>query len=144
MTSGTFSVFENAKVEVDGEQIAFIRIQKPNHKYGDSSRPDVGAGLGSPSVLVEEYTVDPYDSTRPSPSDTYSATSKLLNVDTISLANDERYYGYITKGAKITGVKSGAVARVSSIELFSDNWGCLLYTSPSPRDKRQSRMPSSA
>ena len=28
-----------------------------------------------------------------------------------------------------------------------DGWfgsGCLLYTSPSPRDKRQSRMPSSA
>ena len=24
------------------------------------------------------------------------------------------------------------------------NKGCLLYTSPSPRDKRQSRMPSSA
>ena len=23
-------------------------------------------------------------------------------------------------------------------------WPCLLYTSPSPRDKRQSRMPSSA
>ena len=25
-----------------------------------------------------------------------------------------------------------------------DTSGCLLYTSPSPRDKRQSRMPSSA
>ena len=25
-----------------------------------------------------------------------------------------------------------------------DSWPCLLYTSPSPRDKRQSRMPSSA
>ena len=24
------------------------------------------------------------------------------------------------------------------------SWACLLYTSPSPRDKRQSRMPSSA
>ena len=24
------------------------------------------------------------------------------------------------------------------------DYGCLLYTSPSPRDKRQSRMPSSA
>ena len=24
------------------------------------------------------------------------------------------------------------------------HWACLLYTSPSPRDKRQSRMPSSA
>ena len=26
----------------------------------------------------------------------------------------------------------------------SEIWNCLLYTSPSPRDKRQSRMPSSA
>ena len=28
--------------------------------------------------------------------------------------------------------------------LIGNNIGCLLYTSPSPRDKRQSRMPSSA
>ena len=27
---------------------------------------------------------------------------------------------------------------------YEDRYGCLLYTSPSPRDKRQSRMPSSA
>ena len=26
----------------------------------------------------------------------------------------------------------------------AEGYGCLLYTSPSPRDKRQSRMPSSA
>ena len=25
-----------------------------------------------------------------------------------------------------------------------DDWGCLLYTSPSPRDRTRSRMPSSA
>ena len=30
------------------------------------------------------------------------------------------------------------------IDLTDPNWRCLLYTSPSPRDKRQSRMPSSA
>ena len=29
-------------------------------------------------------------------------------------------------------------------ELIDHFWDCLLYTSPSPRDKRQSRMPSSA
>ena len=29
-------------------------------------------------------------------------------------------------------------------EIASENNYCLLYTSPSPRDKRQSRMPSSA
>ena len=50
---------------------------------------------------------------------------------------------------------------VQSFEMYSDaydlleklygdlccsdaDYGCLLYTSPSPRDKRQSRMPSSA
>ena len=30
------------------------------------------------------------------------------------------------------------------MELLSNRVPCLLYTSPSPRDKRQSRMPSSA
>ena len=30
------------------------------------------------------------------------------------------------------------------LSIFCDLGGCLLYTSPSPRDKRQSRMPSSA
>ena len=30
------------------------------------------------------------------------------------------------------------------IKICEDTDGCLLYTSPSPRDKRQSRMPSSA
>ena len=36
-----------------------------------------------------------------------------------------------------------AVARQSH-EPKKSHWNCLLYTSPSPRDKRQSRMPSSA
>ena len=34
------------------------------------------------------------------------------------------------------------VSQLGHQPLMSDN--CLLYTSPSPRDKRQSRMPSSA
>ena len=32
----------------------------------------------------------------------------------------------------------------SQDELAENLYACLLYTSPSPRDKRQSRMPSSA
>ena len=47
---------------------------------------------------------------------------------------------------KLTG---NEVALQSFIDLGLPSWfgtfiGCLLYTSPSPRDKRQSRMPSSA
>ena len=38
----------------------------------------------------------------------------------------------------------GSRARIGLVVLASDYTICLLYTSPSPRDKRQSRMPSSA
>ena len=31
-----------------------------------------------------------------------------------------------------------------AVSSLRSEFGCLLYTSPSPRDKRQSRMPSSA
>ena len=53
-----------------------------------------------------------------------------------------------------TGRRKSSVARVTITEgngKFTFNgkdleqyFPCLLYTSPSPRDKRQSRMPSSA
>ena len=41
---------------------------------------------------------------------------------------------------------SGEVSAIRSLQwrIWDFMWGCLLYTSPSPRDKRQSRMPSSA
>ena len=42
------------------------------------------------------------------------------------------------EGEKAAGLEQGDD---SGIDL---TWLCLLYTSPSPRDKRQSRMPSSA
>ena len=37
-----------------------------------------------------------------------------------------------------------AVTAAKSVKEGQDFFPCLLYTSPSPRDKRQSRMPSSA
>ena len=43
--------------------------------------------------------------------------------------------------------KKGLVISVDTYNVgthFIDFKSCLLYTSPSPRDKRQSRMPSSA
>ena len=58
------------------------------------------------------------------------------------------------RGESITDVIfSGSSARkptaMATVELLFDNsdariGGCLLYTSPSPRDRQKSRMPSSA
>ena len=39
---------------------------------------------------------------------------------------------------------TGGARTVPQIFVGERHIGCLLYTSPSPRDKRQSRMPSSA
>ena len=50
MSSGTFTVLEDIKVELNGTQIGLMRSQAPNHKFGDTDRPEVAAGLGSPSV----------------------------------------------------------------------------------------------
>ena len=45
---------------------------------------------------------------------------------------------------KLTEVVSNDLLKEKLIIWLEENSDCLLYTSPSPRDKRQSRMPSSA
>ena len=41
-------------------------------------------------------------------------------------------------------LKKSLIGRGAKQIATAEALGCLLYTSPSPRDKRQSRMPSSA
>ena len=40
--------------------------------------------------------------------------------------------------------RCGAAARTMLEQAAANQWNCLLYTSPSPRDRQKSRMPSSA
>ena len=50
-----------------------------------------------------------------------------------------------SKNDKILLALSGGIDSICLANLFLETkYNCLLYTSPSPRDKRQSRMPSSA
>ena len=61
---------------------------------------------------------------------------KLINLD-IETAGKEQRKGNIYKGV-VTKVEPSLEA------CFVDYGTCLLYTSPSPRDRQKSRMPSSA
>ena len=65
-----------------------------------------------------------------------------------SLKPDFLLYALETESVVIVEIKnSGHATREGGTELgayASEVKSCLLYTSPSPRDKRQSRMPSSA
>ena len=67
-----------------------------------------------------------------------------LKFDIIKWINDYYYFNGIQ--SLVVGVSGGidsAVVSTLCAETGLPTY-CLLYTSPSPRDKRQSRMPSSA
>ena len=66
--------------------------------------------------------------------------------DTITLASGASQTGFGKSGAVDwqTTIKTGDFTAVSGEGYFVDTSSCLLYTSPSPRDRQKSRMPSSA
>ena len=59
----------------------------------------------------------------------------MAHIDAGKTTTTERVLYYTGKSHKIGEVHDGAATM---------DWICLLYTSPSPRDMRRSRMPSSA
>ena len=70
---------------------------------------------------------------------------------TIDLADSNNYSCTMAHNITFANPTNAVAGQSGSIFLTQDgtgsrtgSWGCLLYTSPSPRDKRQSRMPSSA
>ena len=64
----------------------------------------------------------------------------VMPTDTAKLLNDCLMRYYSATNAKILV----AVADTSLARLHAEAYACLLYTSPSPRDRELSRMPSSA
>ena len=65
--------------------------------------------------------------------------------DLIVRASDELdRVGHQAKGAADFVTEVDLAAEKEILYHLSKAYPCLLYTSPSPRDKRQSRMPSSA
>ena len=82
---------------------------------------------------------------------------EVLQVDLLNYLKDLNIKGTVLiAGEGINGTVSGSSKSIENFRAFLANnnllsekdfkisYSCLLYTSPSPRDKRQSRMPSSA
>ena len=127
MSTGSqgFTVGESVMIRNGFYSIGRVKAAAPNHKFGKNT-PDILSGISKPAHMIETYISDPFDKSRPAPSDTYSPTSILFNCDIESLANDENYAGYVVNGATLTGETSGAEATVTSIDLYSDTYGDLL------------------
>ena len=127
MSTGSqgFTVGESVRVRNGFYSIGRVKAAAPNHKFGKNT-PDILSGISKPAHMIETYISDPFDKSRPAPSDTYSPTSILFNCDIESLANDENYFGFVVNGATLTGETSGAEATVTSVDLYSDTYGDLL------------------
>ena len=67
-----------------------------------------------------------------------------LLVETIEIYGQDIYYVPRTIVNKDTVFGEDSDSQFDSARAIRAYVNCLLYTSPSPRDKRQSRMPSSA
>ena len=59
-------------------------------------------------------------------------------------ADAEKLATYAARHAAAQPAYDAAAARYAADDGDDDDRGCLLYTSPSPRDRTRSRMPSSA
>ena len=102
------------------------------------------ASSQAPPRLTEPYSADVSDHRRPlaarPPLDRYSP---LAVTDT----TDPSAFGFSARDAPKRPSAARRLPRPSlpsAPPLLPPSTTCLLYTSPSPRDKRQSRMPSSA
>jgi hypothetical protein len=113
-SSGIFTVGETVVGSFDGKNIIKFRVAQSNHKDG---------AYNSPSTV---YNANPYSKNENIP-ESYSKTSKVLNVDIGSLCAEVQglYSGYLTVGTKLVGQTSGAVAYVKDLRLISDNYGDL-------------------
>ena len=90
------------------------------------------------------YMTDFLDANRKETYDVFKFSKEELNDKLLNIYPNLK----LTKHAKDTAVNRTIVrnsmsAIVNDLNLNAINKICLLYTSPSPRDKRQSRMPSS-
>ena len=73
-------------------------------------------------------------------------TAALLAVQQTKGLAEFKSYADIAKGGTVRDENKTVTIAVSHVEYESESrhYACLLYTSPSPRDRQKSRMPSSA
>ena len=81
----------------------------------------------------------------------HSPFDPTLHLEPAEIEADLRLLREMTSCVRTYGVDHGldavpAIARALGMRVLLGAWigGCLLYTSPSPRDRTSSRMPSSA
>ena len=103
-----------------------------------SASPDILAGDELTLAVTPQSDNDPADIENSS-----QAEEDALSTDT-GIAEDSGIAEDLPVPAEPVAEDPADTGTVQATDSGSSDSDCLLYTSPSPRDKRQSRMPSSA
>ena len=117
-------------IDFDGD--SDFDILNPFYFSGPNTRQ--GGFYGATNVIMGTYVGSTYTSMYTIAGYAESNVGRAGSLDAYGMAAGVQFYSNVIGG--VGGAVSGPGAAPSIT--------CLLYTSPSPRDKRQSRMPSSA
>jgi len=114
MTGGVFQIGERVRGHHADRKHFDFRVAAPNHKEGPYNAP------------TKVLTSNPYVG-QAGISTVYSTSSTILNIDTSSLATtvEGSFFGFASKGMRLTGTTSGAEATITDVRLISDNVGQL-------------------
>ena len=127
-----------------------------NHPFGQAKEIELGLGLarahrvtyvgelGWEIYVSTDMAAHAYETLREAGRDHDMKLCGMHMMDSCRIEKGYRHFGHdITGEDHVVEAGLGFAARTTK-ENFIGRDACLLYTSPSPRDKRQSRMPSSA
>jgi len=139
LTCGPECDLSSARSSPDGSTVAATRTRWVQGEAWDAELVLIPRAGGPAKALAPDWDVHPFLAD-------WSADGGSLLVMADVLANTPLFVVDVGTGARSTLVASGTVGSVAQGEgvlvvLHSD---CLLYTSPSPRDRTRSRMPTSA
>ena len=152
-----------ATAQVSGNKIQSITLTNSGSGYTEAPRVRILHGAGVRNYATVGFNADTgqlqgltlQSSEVPTHYLKFGGTQNDRNVvlDTVDASDFERVYVKVARGNNINGgdrPENGGDELLlyyntdESLNFPSSGFICLLYTSPSPRDKRQSRMPSSA
>ena len=112
---------------------ASVHLTESGKVLLEEGNPDIGGSRASLALMAAETLGVPYEDVRPSVMDTASVGYNDLTGG--SRTTYATGYAVIEACRDLIGKLGARAAQI---------WDCLLYTSPSPRDRTRSRMPSSA
>ena len=116
----------------------FVQDNSGVYTYAEIASNFEGGSFSAKSIQGKILSMQLTEHVKPAP-----------KVETVKSYNEEeegQFVSLVNDGAFIEDIAEALGRSVNSIrgKALSLLRACLLYTSPSPRDKRQSRMPSSA